>query len=439
MPYTIVQFPDGYRVQSQNGTFLSHKALTLPRAKKQLTAVNINESGGGKPITIPYADFLQEHKTLLGVLKHPTKAKLNKEYADQSEELKKVLRGGAVPEGRDELGRMAEEAYKPRGTSKIGVWDLIFNSPTIKAYKHTNKQGNDDIIIAVRGTEITDTIDLNADATIVFNNLNKSARYKTDKAIVEALHTMNPKATFYGVGHSLGGAIVDNLIEDGLLKEGVSFNPASQPKHYDSTANQRISHVEDPLYNLLTKNAKNVEVVNKPLAPVKFVNTGIKWLDDVANAGINYLNPFKGATKKFKAHSIGSIFGRGACGKDYKECGCSGSFKAQLESDGYSCAKYLKDARAVARKAGYDPKTLDFANDPTHKLRITAPDGTVRKFGRVEYGDFLIWKHLEHMKKVDKGVALKKRDTFHKSHEAIKGAWRKDKYSPNSLALAILW
>jgi hypothetical protein len=395
MPYTIVEFPDGYRVQSISGTFLSQKALPLAKAKQQMSAV--------------------------GIMKHT-----------------RGLRGGAVPESRESLGRMAEEAYKPRGTSKVGVWDLIFNSPTIKAYKYS-KNGKDDIIVAVRGTEITDTIDLGADATIIFNNLTNTARYKTDKAIVEALHSMNPTATFYGVGHSLGGAIVDNLIEDGLLKEGVSFNPAVQPKHYGTTANQRISHQEDPLYNLLTKNAKNVEVVSRPLAQQKFVNTGIKWLDDVANAGINYLNPFKKAVKGFKAHSVGSIFGRGACGKDYGECGCSGAFKKQLEDDGYPCAKYLKDARAVARKAGYDPKTLDFANDPTHKLRITAPDGTVRKFGRVEYGDFLIWKHLEHTKKVDKGVALQKRNTFHKSHGAIKGAWKKDKYSPNSLALAILW
>jgi len=391
MPYDIVEFPDGFRIRTQDGTFLSQKPLTLANARKQMSAVAIAKHSG-------------------------------------------KLHGGAVPEGNNELGRMAEEAYKPRGSSTIGVWDLVLNTPSIKAYKH-----KDDIIVAVRGTEVTDTIDLGADASIIFSNLSNTPRYKKDKEIVEALHKTYPTATFYGVGHSLGGAIVDTLIEDGLLKEGVSFNPAVQPKHYKDTRNARISHKEDPLYNLLTKNATNVEVVDKPLVEPKFVNTGVKWLDDVANAGINYLNPFKKATKKLKAHSIGSIFGRGTCGKPYGECSCSSAFKKQLEADGYSCKKYLRDARAVARKAGYDPKAIDFANDPTHKLRITTPNGVVRMFGRVQYGDFLIWKHLERLKKVDKGTALQKRNVFHKSHEAIKGNWRDDKYSPNNLALAILW
>jgi hypothetical protein len=193
------------------------------------------------------------------------------------------------------------------------------------------------------------------------------------------------------------------------------------------------------LYNLITKNATGVEVVNTPIAEQKLVNTGIGFLDNLANATINRYVPADKVLKGKKAHSVGSIFGRGACGKNVKHCKCSDGFKKQLEDDGYSCDKYLKDAQAVARQAGYDASTLTFANDKVHKLCIVAPDGSVRAFGRVKYGDFLIWSHLEHMKKVPKGYALTKRGVFHKSHEKIKGNWRSDKYSPNNLALHILW
>ena len=68
-----------------------------------------------------------------------------------------------------------------------------------------------------------------------------------------------------------------------------------------------------------------------------------------------------------------------------------------------------------------------------------SPDGSVRRFGRVSYGDFIIWSYLESEGIVPKGTARKKRSVFHKSHEAITGDWRNDKYSPNRLALQILW
>jgi hypothetical protein len=38
-----------------------------------------------------------------------------------------------------------------------------------------------------------------------------------------------------------------------------------------------------------------------------------------------------------------------------------------------------------------------------------------------------------------KGYANKKRNTFQKSHSKIKGDWKKNDYSPNNLALRLLW
>jgi len=438
MPYDIVEFPDGYRLKKENGSFLSKRPLSLEAVKKQMSAVGIQESrkGGAKPITIPHTEFVKEHKKLLGILKRPTKAKLSAEYSDQAEELKRVLKGGDIPPSvasRETLGNMAEDAYKADPPKLLDGWELVHTSPTIKAYRKGNI-----IIIEVRGTVPTDFNDLKADAVIPASVLNTTKRYKIDVEEIKKIKRRFPRDFYYAVGHSLGGAIVDNLINDGWVREGLSFNPAVESKFYDLTLNKRISHKDDPLLALMTNRAKGTEVINTDIKQKPIVNTGISWLDSIGNT---LASPFAWVNKRLKAHNVSTIFGRGrgSCGANAKDCKCASKFKAQLESDGYSCEKYLADARRRASSAGYDPSQLEFANDKFHKLAYYAPDGSVRKFGRVEYGDFLIYSHLEHMKKVAKGYALTKQRTFQNSHQKIKGKWRSDKYSPNNLALNILW
>jgi len=190
----------------------------------------------------------------------------------------------------------------------------------------------------------------------------------------------------------------------------------------------------------MTHNAKGTEVINTPLNIPQPKYTGISWLDNLTNKIANKLtpSPITYANRKLKAHTIDSIFGRGKCGKT-NDCKCASAFKQQLEDAGLTCADYLSKARAVAKKAGYNPSLLEFSNDPDHKLMYASPDGSVRRFGRVSYGDFIIWSYLESEGIVPKGTARKKRSVFHKSHEAITGDWRNDKYSPNRLALQILW
>lgn len=95
---------------------------------------------------------------------------------------------------------------------------------------------------------------------------------------------------------------------------------------------------------------------------------------------------------------------------------------------------YLRDVKAKAKAYGLDPKKLKFADDGIHKLDY---DGV--KFGRLGYGDFLLWKHEEKEGRVQKGFSLQKRKVFHNSHEKIKGNWKSNKVSPNNLALHILW
>lgn len=100
---------------------------------------------------------------------------------------------------------------------------------------------------------------------------------------------------------------------------------------------------------------------------------------------------------------------------------------------------YLKEARRRAEENGYDPEAVSIAEDGIHKLNYTTPTGKKVSFGRVGYGDFILWSMLEKEGEVPSGTALQKQRVFHASHEAMGGKWKSDLYSPNNLALNVLW
>lgn len=114
-------------------------------------------------------------------------------------------------------------------------------------------------------------------------------------------------------------------------------------------------------------------------------------------------------------------------------------FAKQLAETNLTARQYLTAVRKAAKAAGYDPKCVMFADDDVHKIAVRRPDGTHSKAGRVGYGDYILWTALERQKKVPAGHAAKKRSVFQKSHSKIKGDWAEDKYSPNMLALKLLW
>jgi len=91
--------------------------------------------------------------------------------------------------------------------------------------------------------------------------------------------------------------------------------------------------------------------------------------------------------------------------------------------------EYLKIAKLFAKKAGYkDWNSLKLANDGKHKLELRGV-----KFGSINNNDFIIYR--QHFP----SIAEKKRKAYLARATKIKGDWAKDKYSPNSLAIAILW
>jgi hypothetical protein len=93
---------------------------------------------------------------------------------------------------------------------------------------------------------------------------------------------------------------------------------------------------------------------------------------------------------------------------------------------------FLNDAKAIANKRGYDGNKLHLADNGTHKLMYESPDGK-RYFGRLGYGDFLYYSRFQ------PSIANRKRMIFRRSHGAMSRIYRLGKYSPNELAINILW
>lgn len=118
--------------------------------------------------------------------------------------------------------------------------------------------------------------------------------------------------------------------------------------------------------------------------------------------------------------------------------GSKDKFFKQLDEIGLPAESYLDTARRVAKREGYDPTKLSFAMNNDNKLKYDSPEG-VKYFGKAGYGDFLIWSFKERNNEVPKGYAKMKRNVFRKSHGAISEIYNLNKFSPNELALAILW
>jgi len=120
---------------------------------------------------------------------------------------------------------------------------------------------------------------------------------------------------------------------------------------------------------------------------------------------------------------------------------CGGSipdFQKKLSKMGFKPKLYLKKAKEMASKTGYDPSKVLFCNTGKNKLMYESPDGFVH-FGNPDYPDYIIYSFLEHKGEVDEGTADKRRELYRARATNIKGNWEKNKYSANNLAINILW
>lgn len=185
-----------------------------------------------------------------------------------------------------------ETAYNPNPPPTLNGWRLILNTPTLDAWF----DGQKSILVGVRGTNITDKKDLFADANIPLNRLTTTDRYKKDVADLRRVFADYPpeRYEYYLAGHSLGGAIINQLKADfPMLKDAVQYNPAFQPLDFFRSQKgdiKRIYTSEDGLYKLGGRFFRNNVVI-----PSK-IKTGTTPIDAVSGHLLsNFAKMYEGA------------------------------------------------------------------------------------------------------------------------------------------------
>ena len=108
-------------------------------------------------------------------------------------------------------------------------------------------------------------------------------------------------------------------------------------------------------------------------------------------------------------------------------------FRKQLAAAGITPEAYLTAAQRKADEAGLAGHLLGFSDDAEHKLQIPNHSGTIVRFGAVGLGD-----HILYTLKADPKADVH-RERYLARATKIRGRWREDAYSPNSLAIRVLW
>ena len=149
------------------------------------------------------------------------------------------------------LLRIIRESYGSE-PAVVQEWAPVAYSSSLTVYADGRNY-----IVGVRGT--TTLVDLEADARIAFNELDTTQRWRADLSFLQAFQAVNPGA-YFGVGHSLGGSIIDLFLERGMLCGGRSYNPTIQPGGFDVVGHQRVYNDTDPLYILVGQFDRNAIV-----------------------------------------------------------------------------------------------------------------------------------------------------------------------------------
>lgn len=182
---------------------------------------------------------------------------------------KKYIGFGERPSDKD-FFKITKTQYEANPEKNIGNYELILNTPTVKAYLDRPVKT---IMLSIRGT--TDGRDVTADTMIPFNRLKYSNRYIEDKNIIANLATQYPPEDFdyYATAHSLGMALMRQLQREfPFIKDTVGFNGAVQP--YDivdqkSNLNKSYYTEEDALYKLGGRLLNNKVVIPSTVHTLK--------------------------------------------------------------------------------------------------------------------------------------------------------------------------
>ena len=276
------------------------------------------------------------------------------------------------------LHKMEMSSYSKTPEKEIDGFKLERYTDTLKFYVKGNVA-----IVAIRGT--ADANDVKTDALIPLGKASSSKRYKDDLKEMKNFKK-NFTGEIFGVGHSLGGVILDLFIDAGLIKQGVSYNPAIERKFMNSNRNFRIYlNDNEALYQLMGQysNPESLEVRKK--SKVKEV---IEKVSDIGKVGTS-----------LQSHLLSNFEG-GACCQYCKGSGKAQSGEASGGSDGEVKPITEAQKKAFMKLKGF--KQIMEAYIAHKNKSLTGGDRASALLAKIKSGEFQ--KSLENMA-TDKGAS----------------------------------
>lgn len=457
MPYILRKIKDGYKVCKKNEPTkcFSKKPLTKEKATRQMKAIYANEDsddleGGLKPLTARVGG-----KVLL-------KKRIVNDFFPDISQYKTYV--------EPFVGAGAVYFYKNKDDKKE-----VINDIDPKIYE------------ILKGFQKYDAAklreDLNGDYTQSdFKKIKDSTPSTEYKKFLKTYLLF--RLSYFGLGQTYGKPRINSKFEDykERLNNVTILNEDFNQVIKDYNTKDTFFYLDPPVANSST-NYKYDAIDVYDLIPIlknikglfclSYANTSIKKElfkgFKIFTVDTNYVGEKSkgGQSKKVKEyiitnydpvqHRSGSgsgmervIGGCATCGmggaKPVKHCsGCMGKcgkgmvkFHKQLEKVGLTHDKYMKQVKILAKDTGYDPSKVHMSEDENHKCVYHSPDGDVY-FGKVGYGDFIIYSWLEQQGEEEEGFAEMKRNAYLSRASNIKGKWKDNKYSPNNLAINILW
>lgn len=461
MPYIIKKFKDGYKVckRDDKKVCFSNNPIPLERAKKQLKAIGMNEHKGGK---------------------------INKDKIKISKELKMISKSQAIKD-YDKLknidckeinlnsnvgNKMLDYYFFPYrldtlSRKKINFYDFLDNFDKIeklKTYKNFYNYSKDN----------KNDINIKYDYfRLYFGSINQFkpiiAKYIYCKYNPSSIIDISA-----GWGGRMLGAITindlkytgfdtntelkkpyENIIKDLNVEDRIKIIFEDSSKVDYSKYDYDMVFTSPPYYDIETyENMPNystkelfnnnflIPVITNSFKHLKndgyyILNIPIEMYDDVikiiGKCDEKIKLPIKKRMHEKTKYKEYIYIWKKTQNKDLEGNGKT-ELKKILDNNDISINKYLKIAKERAKEKGYDPSLLSMSNKKTKKLNYNGVD-----FGSSSNNDFIIYSLLEKQGDISKGDADKHRKSYLSRATKIKGNWKKDKESPNNLAINILW
>lgn len=225
------------------------------------------------------------------------------------------------------------------------------------------------------------------------------------------------------------GATINSLLNGAKKVQGTAYF------EYDAFRNNCQDFIVAVLNGSGLATPKNTAWVKQPIDNViaelpSYTSRIAKFATDIGalanvvtqgrgkRGGLKPLAPCEGEAHTGEGHSMSSPRSR---------------FAKQLRAAGVSPNAYLMEAQQKAKDAGLAWEMLGFSSDDKHKLQIPNHNGTIVRFGAVGLGDHILYTLSGDPKADEHQRRYLARAT------KIRGKWREDEYSPNSLAIVVLW